>query len=166
RPFLRTARSLVNVYGEELILRDGDEELIFHADSTLKHPHKHGNESINMINFIDITYEDRFEEVLKMKKSNHPFSGSTTSLFDSLPSLTPFETSDSLLEDLAKALALMPKYHKMLNDLLSDKEKLLGMANSSLTENYPTVLLKKLPEKLGDPGKFLIPCDFSELEKC
>nr|GFA79951.1 reverse transcriptase domain-containing protein [Tanacetum cinerariifolium] len=28
-----------------------------------------------------------------------------------------------------------------------------------------TVILKKLPEKLGDPGKFLIPCGFSEL-KC
>nr|GFA87285.1 reverse transcriptase domain-containing protein [Tanacetum cinerariifolium] len=29
----------------------------------------------------------------------------------------------------------------------------------------PAVILKKLPKKLGDPGKFLIPCGFSEL-KC
>nr|GFC97419.1 reverse transcriptase domain-containing protein [Tanacetum cinerariifolium] len=29
----------------------------------------------------------------------------------------------------------------------------------------PAVILKKLPEKLRDPGKFLIPCGFSEL-KC
>nr|GEW80315.1 DNA-directed DNA polymerase [Tanacetum cinerariifolium] len=28
------------------------------------------------------------------------------------------------------------------------------------------VLLKKLPGKLRDPGKFLIPCDFRELEEC
>nr|GEU61324.1 reverse transcriptase domain-containing protein [Tanacetum cinerariifolium] len=28
------------------------------------------------------------------------------------------------------------------------------------------VILKKLPEKLGDPGKFLIPCDFPELDEC
>ncbi|GKA82726.1 reverse transcriptase domain-containing protein [Tanacetum coccineum] len=94
RPFLRTARALVDVYGEELILRDDDEKLIFHVDSTSKHPHKHGNESINMINFIDITCEDRFLEVLKIKKSNHPLSGSTTSLSDSSPSLTPIETTD------------------------------------------------------------------------
>ncbi|GJY89797.1 reverse transcriptase domain-containing protein [Tanacetum coccineum] len=94
RPFLRTAHALVDVYGEEIILRDGDEKLIFHADSTLKHPHKHGNESINMINFIGITCEDRFEEVLKIKKSNHPFSGSTTSHSDFFPSLTSFKTSD------------------------------------------------------------------------
>ncbi|GKB87004.1 reverse transcriptase domain-containing protein [Tanacetum coccineum] len=67
---------------------------------------------------------------------------------------------------LAEALALMSKYHKMLKDLLFDKEKLLGLSNTPLTENCSTVLLKKLPEKLGDPRKFLIPCDFPELEKC
>ncbi|GJV21166.1 reverse transcriptase domain-containing protein [Tanacetum coccineum] len=67
---------------------------------------------------------------------------------------------------LAEALALMPKYHKMLKDLLSDKEKLLGLANTSLTKNCSAILLKKLPEKLGDPGKFLILCDIPELEKC
>ncbi|GKC86727.1 reverse transcriptase domain-containing protein [Tanacetum coccineum] len=64
RPFLRTARALVDVYGEELILRD-----------------------------------DHFQEVLKIKKSNHPLSGSTTTPFDSFPSLEPFEISDSLLEE-------------------------------------------------------------------
>ncbi|GKA29435.1 reverse transcriptase domain-containing protein [Tanacetum coccineum] len=68
----------------------------------------------------------------------------------------------SLVEDLA----LMPKYHKMLKDLLSDKEKLLGFENTSLTENGSAILLKKLPEKLGDPGKFIIPCDFPELKNC
>ncbi|GKA72935.1 reverse transcriptase domain-containing protein, partial [Tanacetum coccineum] len=110
RPFLRTARALVDVYGEELILRDKDEKLIFHADITLKYPQKHGNESINMINFIDITCEDRFEEVLKIKKSNHPFSGSTTPLFDSSPSLIPFKTSDSLLEEFTDELALLDPF--------------------------------------------------------
>ncbi|GKC61130.1 hypothetical protein Tco_1088728 [Tanacetum coccineum] len=67
---------------------------------------------------------------------------------------------------LAGALALMPKYVKMLKDLFSGKEKLLGLANTSLTENCLAVLLKKLPEKLRDPGKFLIPYDFPELKKC
>ncbi|GJY65063.1 hypothetical protein Tco_0466523, partial [Tanacetum coccineum] len=100
RPFLSTARALVDVYGEELILRDRDENLIFHADSTSKHPHKHGNESINMINFIDITCKDHFEEMLKIKKSNHPFSGSTTSPSDSSLSLTPFKTNSSPTNDI------------------------------------------------------------------
>nr|GFA38984.1 hypothetical protein [Tanacetum cinerariifolium]GFB05810.1 hypothetical protein [Tanacetum cinerariifolium] len=108
RPFLRTARALVDEHGEELILRDGDEKLIFHADNTSKHPHKH--ESINMINFIDITCEDYFFKVLKIKKSNHPSSGSTTPLSDSLPSLTPFETSNSLLEEFTDELALFDPF--------------------------------------------------------
>ncbi|GJS73593.1 reverse transcriptase domain-containing protein [Tanacetum coccineum] len=50
--------------------------------------------------------------------------------------------------------------------LLSNKEKLFELANTSLNENCSAVLLKKLPEKLGDPDKFLIPCDFSELDEC
>nr|GFA94705.1 reverse transcriptase domain-containing protein [Tanacetum cinerariifolium] len=66
---------------------------------------------------------------------------------------------------LAEALVLMPKYQKMLKALLSNKEKLQVLANTPLNENCSAVILKKLPEKLGDPGKFLIPCGFSEL-KC
>ncbi|GKF69950.1 reverse transcriptase domain-containing protein [Tanacetum coccineum] len=66
---------------------------------------------------------------------------------------------------LADALILIPKYQKMLKSLLSNKEKLIELANTPVSENCSTVILKKLPEKLGDPGKFLIPCGFSEL-KC
>nr|GEZ53888.1 reverse transcriptase domain-containing protein [Tanacetum cinerariifolium] len=66
---------------------------------------------------------------------------------------------------LAEALVLMPKYQKMLKALLSNKEKLQELANTPLNENCSAVILKKLPEKLRDPGKFLIPCGFSEL-KC
>nr|GEY20722.1 reverse transcriptase domain-containing protein [Tanacetum cinerariifolium] len=66
---------------------------------------------------------------------------------------------------LADALILMPKYQKMLKALLSNKEKLQELANTPLNENYTAVIMKKLPEKLGDPGKFLISCGFNEL-KC
>nr|GEV30794.1 reverse transcriptase domain-containing protein [Tanacetum cinerariifolium] len=66
---------------------------------------------------------------------------------------------------LTEALVLMPKYQKMLKVLLSNKEKLQELANTPLNENCSAVILKKLPEKLGDPGKFLIPCGFSKL-KC
>nr|GFD23568.1 reverse transcriptase domain-containing protein [Tanacetum cinerariifolium] len=53
----------------------------------------------------------------------------------------------------------------MLKALLFNKEKLLELANTPLNENCSAVILKKLPEKLGDPWKFLISCEFSEL-KC
>nr|GEW83288.1 hypothetical protein [Tanacetum cinerariifolium] len=62
--------------------------------------------------------------------------------------------------------AQMPKYDKMLKDLFSNKEKLLELANTPLNENSLVVLLKKLLEKLRDPRKFLIPCDFGELDEC
>nr|GEW94108.1 reverse transcriptase domain-containing protein [Tanacetum cinerariifolium] len=53
----------------------------------------------------------------------------------------------------------------MLKALLSNKEKHQELANTPFNENCSVVILKKLPEKLGDPGKFLNPCGFSEL-KC
>ncbi|GJU33785.1 reverse transcriptase domain-containing protein [Tanacetum coccineum] len=66
----------------------------------------------------------------------------------------------------AKALAHMPKFAKMVKDLLTNKEKLIEMANTLLNENCSAVLLKKLPEKLKDTGRFLIPCDFYGFESC
>ncbi|GKB91581.1 reverse transcriptase domain-containing protein [Tanacetum coccineum] len=64
------------------------------------------------------------------------------------------------------SLAHMPKFAKMVKDLLSNKEKLLELANTPLNKNCSAVLLKKLPEKLGDTRRFLIPCDFYGLESC
>ncbi|GKB54986.1 reverse transcriptase domain-containing protein [Tanacetum coccineum] len=66
---------------------------------------------------------------------------------------------------LVDALILMPKYTKMLKDLCANKEKLEELANTPLSENCSAVILKKLPEKLGDSCRFTIPCDFSKL-KC
>nr|GEV39252.1 hypothetical protein [Tanacetum cinerariifolium] len=65
---------------------------------------------------------------------------------------------------LDDALILILKYQKILKARLSNKKKLLELANTPLNENCSAVILKKLPEKLGDPGKFLIPCGFSELK--
>ncbi|GJV26530.1 reverse transcriptase domain-containing protein [Tanacetum coccineum] len=110
RPFLRTVQALVDVYGEELILRDGDEQLIFYTDTTSKYPNEHIIELIKMINFINISCEDNFKEVLKIKKLSYHLSGSTTSTPDSSPSLTLVETSDSLLEEFTDELALLDSF--------------------------------------------------------
>ncbi|GKB60455.1 reverse transcriptase domain-containing protein [Tanacetum coccineum] len=66
----------------------------------------------------------------------------------------------------ADALLHIPKFASTFKSLLSNKEKLFELANTPLNENCLAVLLKKLPEKLGDPGRFLIPCDFPELVEC
>ncbi|GJS45678.1 reverse transcriptase domain-containing protein [Tanacetum coccineum] len=51
-------------------------------------------------------------------------------------------------------------------NLLDNKEKLFELANTPVNENCTAVILKKLPEKLGDLGKFLIPCNFPEIVEC
>nr|GEX93722.1 reverse transcriptase domain-containing protein [Tanacetum cinerariifolium] len=65
----------------------------------------------------------------------------------------------------ADALLLMPKFASMIKSLLANKDKLFELAKIPLNENCSAMLLKKLIENLGDPGKFLIPCDFSRMDK-
>nr|GEX31758.1 reverse transcriptase domain-containing protein [Tanacetum cinerariifolium] len=66
----------------------------------------------------------------------------------------------------AGVLILMPKFSSTLKALIGNIEKFSKMARISLNEHCSAVLLKKLPEKLGDPGKFLIPCDFLGMAEC
>nr|GEY91932.1 reverse transcriptase domain-containing protein [Tanacetum cinerariifolium] len=66
----------------------------------------------------------------------------------------------------ADALVHMPKFAPMFKKLLNNKNKLIKLTKMPLNENCSAVVLKKLPEELGDPGRFLIPCDFSEFDNC
>nr|GFC88652.1 reverse transcriptase domain-containing protein [Tanacetum cinerariifolium] len=64
------------------------------------------------------------------------------------------------------ALILMPKFASTLKALIGNKEKLSKMARTSMNEHCLAVILNKLPKKLGDPGKFLIPCEFLGMDEC
>nr|GFA71988.1 reverse transcriptase domain-containing protein [Tanacetum cinerariifolium] len=66
----------------------------------------------------------------------------------------------------ADALMYMPKFAPIFKKLLNNKDKVIELTKTTLNENCLAVVLKKLPEKLGDPGRFLIPCDFSEFDNC
>nr|GEX09779.1 reverse transcriptase domain-containing protein [Tanacetum cinerariifolium] len=66
----------------------------------------------------------------------------------------------------ADALILMPKFGLTIKTLLTNKDKLYELARTPMNEHCSAVLLKKLPEKLGDPDKFLIPCDFPRMDEC
>nr|GEZ62688.1 reverse transcriptase domain-containing protein [Tanacetum cinerariifolium] len=66
----------------------------------------------------------------------------------------------------ADALILMPKFRPTIKTLLTNKDKLSELSRTPLNEHCSAVLLKKLPKKLGDPGKFLIPCDFLRMDEC
>nr|GEW70193.1 reverse transcriptase domain-containing protein [Tanacetum cinerariifolium] len=66
----------------------------------------------------------------------------------------------------ADALILMPKFGPSIKILLTNRDKLCELARTPLNEHFLAVLRKKLPEKLGDPDQFLIPCDFLEKSEC
>ncbi|GJT16164.1 reverse transcriptase domain-containing protein [Tanacetum coccineum] len=158
RSFFRTGRALIDVYEGELILRNGDERLISHV---YKHPQKHANESIKMINFIDVSCKDSFGEVLRLKKSNHFSSGSTTSFSDSRPSLTSFETSDYLLEEFADELALLDPFLPRNEDVnfesdLREIELLLNRDPS--TDWLPKITIDPNPERFtNEPALVCLP---------
>nr|GEX88135.1 reverse transcriptase domain-containing protein [Tanacetum cinerariifolium] len=66
----------------------------------------------------------------------------------------------------ADALILMPKFGLTIKSLLTNKDKLYELARTPLNEHCSAVPLKMLPKKLGDPDKFLIPCDFPGMDEC
>ncbi|GJT38961.1 reverse transcriptase domain-containing protein [Tanacetum coccineum] len=64
----------------------------------------------------------------------------------------------------ANSLFFMPRFAPTIRNLLINKEKLLELAKILLNENCSAMLLKKLHKKLGDPDKFLIPCNFPGMD--
>ncbi|GKA25403.1 reverse transcriptase domain-containing protein [Tanacetum coccineum] len=52
----------------------------------------------------------------------------------------------------------------MFRKLLNNKDKIIDLIKTPVNENCLAVILKKFPKKLGDPDRFLIPCDFPEMD--
>nr|GEV97287.1 reverse transcriptase domain-containing protein [Tanacetum cinerariifolium] len=77
---------------------------------------------------------------------------------------TELPSTKDIQPPFADALVHMPKFAPMFMKLLNNKDKLIELTKTPLNENCSVVVLKKLPEKLGDPGRFLIPCDFLEFD--
>ncbi|GKC40833.1 hypothetical protein Tco_1053217 [Tanacetum coccineum] len=105
-----------------------------------------------MINFIDISYEDNFEEVLKINKLSHHLSGSTTSTPDYFPSLTPVKTSDSLLEEFTDELALLDPFPPGIGDADFDPEGDILLLEKLLNDDPSSPLpLKELNNDKSPP---------------
>nr|GEX69317.1 DNA-directed DNA polymerase [Tanacetum cinerariifolium] len=58
------------------------------------------------------------------------------------------------------------EFASTLKALIGNKEKLSKMARTPMNEHCSAVILNKLPKKLGDPDKFLIPCEFPGMDEC
>ncbi|GKE98759.1 reverse transcriptase domain-containing protein [Tanacetum coccineum] len=91
RPFVRTAKALIDLYEETLTLRVGKEELVYYADKSKKNKEK---KFVHAISIIDFSKDD-------------PFSGSTTISSDvPFPSSSPMKTSDSTFEKFTDEFTL------------------------------------------------------------
>ncbi|GJQ98834.1 reverse transcriptase domain-containing protein [Tanacetum coccineum] len=66
---------------------------------------------------------------------------------------------------LKDALIEMLKFNKWLSTLLRNKEKLEEIAITTVNAECSAIFLNKVPEKLKDPRKFLIPCALQELDR-
>nr|GEW95740.1 reverse transcriptase domain-containing protein [Tanacetum cinerariifolium] len=102
RPFLRTGRTLIDVYCEELTLRIDDEAITFKVGQTSKYSYSDA-ESVYQIGVIDVACEEYVQEVLRFlenPKSSNPTPTSDPIISSSSPSFTPFEGSDFILEEI------------------------------------------------------------------
>nr|GEY30094.1 reverse transcriptase domain-containing protein [Tanacetum cinerariifolium] len=103
RSFLRTDRALIDVYREEITLRVNDEDVTFNLNQTTRYSSTYDDLLVNQIDIIDVAREEYAQEIISF--SSHSLGCSPTStykliLFDSSPSLTPFEGSDFILEEI------------------------------------------------------------------
>ncbi|GJU57449.1 reverse transcriptase domain-containing protein [Tanacetum coccineum] len=93
RPFLRTAKALIDLYEEKLTLRVGSDELVFYAEKSKKSKNKQFAHAISVIDF----------------SKDEPFSGSTTNHSDALPPSSSLVKTSEILEEFADELTLLKK---------------------------------------------------------
>ncbi|GJX15801.1 reverse transcriptase domain-containing protein [Tanacetum coccineum] len=103
RPFLRTARALIDVYDEKLILRDGNESLTLNMQSEKSKLNGIQRvESINMIDIFNVPNYIGFKDLFAQMYSGSP----TIQSDDSFPSSSPMKTSDSTFEEFTDEFTL------------------------------------------------------------
>ncbi|GKE96274.1 reverse transcriptase domain-containing protein [Tanacetum coccineum] len=61
---------------------------------------------------------------------------------------------------LVDVLAEMPNYDKFFKELISNKHKIEQILAAFLSDESSAMIQNKVSPKLGDPGSFLIPCNF------
>ncbi|GJS33295.1 reverse transcriptase domain-containing protein [Tanacetum coccineum] len=123
RPFLRTARALIDVHGEEMTLRHDDQSVTFKVGDT-KNFSYNAMESVNKVDFIDIACEEYSQEILGFSKVLA--NGNSTPYFEPIvdttsPTLTPFEGSDFILEEIEAELS-DTSYKSGIDDAECDPE--------------------------------------------
>ncbi|GKA35043.1 hypothetical protein Tco_0721534 [Tanacetum coccineum] len=100
------------------------------------------------------------EKLISLRESN--FSTLVEIVFKKVVTPAQVKAVEENCVTCGGAHSFAPTYKRFV----MNKEKLLELAKIPLNENCSAMLLKKLLEKLGDPGKFLIPCNFPGMDVC
>nr|GEY71437.1 reverse transcriptase domain-containing protein [Tanacetum cinerariifolium] len=142
RSFMRTGRALIFIYGEEITLRVNDEAITFNLNQTTRYSSTYDDLSVNRIDIIDVAKEEYAQKILGF--SNNSLGGNPTStsepiLSDSSISLTPFEGSDFILEEIDAYLK---------DESVSPEIDHADFKEKSLIEEPPELELKDLPSNL------------------
>nr|GEV64114.1 reverse transcriptase domain-containing protein [Tanacetum cinerariifolium] len=165
RSFLRIGRALIDVYGKEITLRVNDEAVTFNLNQTTRYSSTYDDMSVNRIDIIDVAREVYAQEMLGFSNDfsgGNAISTSEPIIFDSSPSLTLFEVSDFILEEIEAYLkdeSISPEidhadYICLIEKLLNNdpfqlppmdlKQGEIVKAKSSI-EEPPELELKDLP---------------------
>nr|GFB94109.1 hypothetical protein [Tanacetum cinerariifolium] len=187
RPFVRTARALIDVHGEEMILRDDDERLILNIrHDTSSYSNQPQKESINLINVFNNSSEDFLEDLFSNQPNldstkdlhppihDNPLSGSTTYFSNSLleefaDELTP-EYDDNLQFDFESDLKeieflLYQDKDSSLKDLIDQKD--LANLADIFVDPIPEMFTDKHALDYSSPSIFdEYDDDFLEVESC
>nr|GEV02092.1 hypothetical protein [Tanacetum cinerariifolium] len=156
RPFLWTARALIDVHGKEMILYDDDERLTLNmrhdTSSCSNQPQK---ESINLINIFNNSSEDFLEDLF----SNQPIGNPT---FLSNPELTLSEVNDDIFDSEGGNVLLenfldldsTKDLHPLLHDNPLSCSTTYSSSNPLLEEFVDELALITFPSKYDDDLQF------------
>ncbi|GKC75756.1 reverse transcriptase domain-containing protein [Tanacetum coccineum] len=103
RPFLRTARTLIDVHGKQMTLRYNNQSVTFKVGDTKTFSYNI-IDSVNQVDVINIACEEYVQEVLEISKSGNPTSTLDLTIDSRSPSFTPFGGSDFLMEEIDEFL--------------------------------------------------------------
>nr|GEX29134.1 hypothetical protein [Tanacetum cinerariifolium] len=156
RPFLRTARALIDIHGEEMILRDGDERLTLNMrHDTSSYSNQPPKESINMINIYDDSREDYLKDLFAINhlSGNHTSSSHTDltspEVINPLSGSTTSSSPDHFLEEFADELALITfplRNDDLPFDIESDIREIEYLLNHDPTKEMDSILEDSVDE--------------------
>nr|GEU37344.1 reverse transcriptase domain-containing protein [Tanacetum cinerariifolium] len=151
RSFLKTRRSLIDVFKGELTLRVRKEAITFNLDQTSRYPANYNDMTAKRIDVINMACEEYSQEVVGF--SDVTMSGNPTPYYDPIvsttsPTLTSFRNSDFLLEEVDAFLALKddltsPKVYQSYVEL-KDLPPHLEYAFLEGDDKLPIIIVKDL----------------------